>query len=99
MSWAPRNVRTPEFREQYERLPETIRRVARASYRMFLRDPDHPSFQRKEVVGTHRGRHRDGTWCVRINMKFRALYVVEDGVNVWYWIGKHNDYENFIGKK
>ena len=28
-----------------------------------------------------------------------SIYVVDEGVNVWYWIGSHNDYENFIGKK
>jgi hypothetical protein len=32
-------------------------------------------------------------------MKYRAIYVVEGGLNLWYWIGSHNDYENFIGKK
>jgi hypothetical protein len=34
---------------------------------------------------------------VSITMKYRALYVVEGDTNVWYWIGTHNDYENFIG--
>ena len=26
-----------------------------------------------------------------------ALYVVDGGTNVWYWIGSHEDYNDFIG--
>lgn len=32
-------------------------------------------------------------------MKYRAIYATENGVNHWYWIGTHNDYETFIGRK
>jgi hypothetical protein len=46
-----------------------------------------------------KGRHRKGSISVSITMKYRAIYVVEENVNVWYWIGTHNDFENFTGKK
>jgi hypothetical protein len=32
-------------------------------------------------------------------MQYRAIYVVEDGVNIWYWIGTHAEYDQFIGEK
>ena len=31
-------------------------------------------------------------------MQYRAIYATdEDGVNVWYWIGTHADYDVFVG--
>lgn len=35
---------------------------------------------------------------VSITMQYRAIYVVDGDTNVWYWIGSHSDYNNFIGK-
>jgi hypothetical protein len=46
-----------------------------------------------------KGRHQAGSWSVAVTMKYRAIYVPVGGVNVWYWIGTHNDYESFIGRK
>ncbi|WP_145268742.1 hypothetical protein [Tautonia plasticadhaerens] len=73
--------------------------MARDAFRMFLADPDHPALNRRHLSNSKKGRHRDGTWVVTLASKYRVLYVEDEGVNVWYWIGKHNDYENFIGKK
>lgn len=50
-------------------------------------------------MATKKGRHGDGSRSVSITQKYRAIYVPEHGVNVWYWIGSHNDYESFIGRK
>jgi hypothetical protein len=31
-------------------------------------------------------------------MQYRAIYVLgDDGVNVWYWIGTHADFDVFAG--
>ena len=83
----------------FAKLPPRIRAVARAAYRRFLVNPDHAALRRHDLMDSDKGRHRSGTWSVSITMQYRALYVVDEGVNVWYWIGSHNDYENFIGKK
>ncbi len=45
------------------------------------------------------GRHKAGSWSVSVTLKYRAVYVVVDDANVWYWIGTHNAYETFTGKK
>ncbi|MEO8939034.1 MAG: hypothetical protein ABI453_00635 [Isosphaeraceae bacterium] len=51
------------------------------------------------MVATKRGKHLPGSRSVSITKKYRAIYIVEHGVNTWYWIGTHNDYESFIGRK
>jgi hypothetical protein len=30
-------------------------------------------------------------------MQYRAIYVVVDGENVWYWIGTHAEYDKYLG--
>ena len=93
------NRRTAEFRRLYAGLPGQIQEGARKAFRMFLRDLAHPALRRHRLADTGRGRHKTGSWSVSITMQYRAIYVEDGGVNVWYWIGNHNDYEDFTGVK
>lgn len=99
MSTANRNVRNADYLAMQEKLPPPIRKLAEAAFAMFQRNPDHPALRRHQLLDTQKGRHRSGTWSVSINMKYRAMYFTDGNINVWYWVGSHNDYENFIGKK
>ncbi len=94
-----RNVRTGEYHRLLELLPQSARQNAQAAFRMFLANPDHPALRRHLLADTHRGRHRSGSWSVSINLRYRALYVVDDDTNVWYWIGSHADYDSLTGRK
>jgi hypothetical protein len=93
------NRRTRQFKEMFARLPKPIQELAKAAFRQFRANPDHPSLCRHPLEDTDKGRHRTGSFSVSITMKYRAIYAVDGTVNAWYWIGSHNDYENFIGKK
>lgn len=79
-------------------LPPDVRELAQAAYSKFIKDHNHPSLRRHLLDDTHRGRHRKEIWSVSIG-KYRAIYVEDGDTNVWYWIGSHNDYENFTGRK
>jgi hypothetical protein len=46
----------------------------------------------------NKGRHRKTSFSVTITMQYRAIFVVDGEVNVWYWIGSHSDYNTFTGK-
>ncbi len=91
------NRRTSGFRQQFERLPERIRDLAKGAFRLFRRDQFHPMLHNHKISPSGSGRHRPGTRSVWINREYRALYVVDEGVNIWYWIGSHADYNTFIG--
>ncbi|WP_337176797.1 hypothetical protein [Paludisphaera sp.] len=95
MSARNRNVRTRDFRAMYERLPRSIRREAVEAYRLFLRDPSHPSLRLHHLDDRGRGRHRSDSYSVSVTRSYRAIYVVDGDVNVWYWIGGHADYDAF----
>ncbi len=94
-----RNCRTREFKDLFAKLPKRIQELAKAAYRQFRANPDHPSLRRHSLEDSDKGRHRAGSFSVSITMRYRAIYAVDGTVNVWYWIGSHNDYENFVGRK
>ena len=48
---------------------------------------------------TRRGRHKKGSCSISVSHRYRAIYVVDEDTNVWYWIGSHEDYNVFTGRK
>lgn len=93
-----RNVRTRDFRSQFDQLPGRIQRLAVAAFELFRANPAHPSLRLHDLGDNKRGQHREGSRSVSINMQYRAIYVVDGDRNVWYWIGTHADHDTFAGK-
>jgi hypothetical protein len=96
-SFRSRNRTTRSFREQYARLPEAVRQLVRAACVLFDRDPDHRSLRRHALKDSKRSQHLPESFSVSPTMQYRAIYVVENGINVWYWIGTHAEYGRFTG--
>jgi plasmid maintenance system killer protein len=90
-----RSLRTKEFRERYESLPEEIREKARRSFGKWKANTRHPSLFLKQVDA------EEDMWSVRVDRNYRALCMkTEDGgetVFVWFWIGPHDEYERLLG--
>lgn len=82
----------------FARLPKNIQEIASAAYATFLENPDHPSLNHHELKRTKKGHHRESSWSVAITRRYRAIYCRDVDDNVWYWIGSHEDYNNFVGK-
>lgn len=93
------NRRTWAFHALFVALPAQYRRAATATFRMFIQNPQHPALRVHTLAPTKTGQHWPGSISVSISMKYRAIYAVRNGVNVWYWIGTHADYDTFIGRK
>jgi hypothetical protein len=67
---------------------------------LFDRDPAHRSLRHHRLKDNKKSQHAPDTYSVSPTMGCRALYVVTpDGVNVWYWIGTHGEYDVFTGVK
>ena len=79
------------FREAYAELPNEIRRQARQAYRLFQKDPHHPSLRFKKV------QEESNTYSVRVSLGYRALGVMEGSTIIWFWIGTHADYDRLLG--
>jgi hypothetical protein len=68
--------------------PAHVQCFAREKFQLWLRDPFHPSMQFKPLVGN--------VSSVRIGDHYRALARRDRDRVVWFWIGTHEDYNNFV---
>lgn len=91
------NKRTAQFKTQFEKLPKRIQAIAAEQFKFFLEDDQHPSLSNHQLTDSRQGRHWPNSRAVSITMRYRALYVNENGINLWYWIGTHEEYNNYIG--
>ena len=73
--------------EKYKELPENIKKLANRNFELLKKNPYHPSLHLKKV-----GRY----WSVRGGKKYRAIGIeIGEGI-IWFWIGKHSEYEKII---
>ncbi len=94
-----RNRRTPEFKKLFATLPQHIQEQAIDAFHQFIGDSSHPSLRHHALKDNDRGSHFPGSFSVSITRKYRAVYRIADGQNVWYWIGNHADYDRLTGQK
>ncbi|HEX8360590.1 MAG TPA: hypothetical protein VF613_10795 [Longimicrobium sp.] len=81
---------TARFWQTYDALPPEVRKLADESYAFLKRNPRHPSLHLKKV-----GRF----WSVRVGIHHRALAVHEGSDYVWFWIGRHDEYDRLVGAR
>ena len=79
------------FWDAYRSLSEKDRRSARKTYRLWRDNPFHPSLRFKCINS------QEDVWSVRINRSYRAIGILDKDTLTWFWIGNHNDYEQFFG--
>jgi len=78
---------TPSFRASFTKLPAPIQALAKKKYKLWQRDPRHPSLHFKKV-----GEY----WSVRIDDNYRALGGVQGETIYWFWIVRHDEYLRLI---
>ena len=77
----------PEFWERFNRMSPEVQARARKQYALWLENHWHPSLHFKRV-----GRY----WSVRVDNTHRALGIEHDGTIHWFFIGRHDAYEDRI---
>lgn len=78
---------TPGFWHAYRQLPAEVRELADKNFALLRHDPHHPSLRLKKV---------GEFWSVRVGLRYRALARARSEGLVWFWIGSHNDYDQFL---
>lgn len=86
-SRSTKSVAIPRFWEAYRQLPPDVRELARKNYRLWKRNPRHPSVRFKKI---------GKIWSARIGSDYRALAVFKADTYYWFWIGSHTDYERLL---
>ena len=79
----------PGFWSDFDRLPESAKRIANRNFDRLKEDPRYPSLRFKKA-----GRY----WSVRIGGNYRALSVEDCDEFVGVWIGTHAEYVRLIGR-
>lgn len=83
---------TEPFRKAFERLPERIQNQAQQAYKLFGRNPYHPSLRFRQVHPTR------PIYSVRISIGYRAVGIREEDEIIWFWIGSHAKYDRLISR-
>jgi hypothetical protein len=78
---------TRSFRKRFRNLPPEIQRLARKNFRLWLRDPAHPSIHFKKVKEF---------WSARVGGRHRALAIWKGDTIEWFWIGSHGESEDLL---
>lgn len=81
-----------EFRALLAAAPAAVQAKAQAAYRLWSENPAHPSLRFKKVHDTL------PIYSVRIDLDWRALGVLKEGIVIWFWIGPHSKYERLLSK-
>ena len=84
---------TARFRKALAELPEVVQEQARAAYRQFSQNPQHPGLRFKPVHST------EPIYSARVSRGYRALGFRDGDEIVWFWIGAHAEYERILAQR
>jgi mRNA-degrading endonuclease RelE of RelBE toxin-antitoxin system len=81
-----------DFWKDYRSLSPDIRKRADKQFAVLRANPRHPSVQFKKL--TERGGQE--LWSARVTLNYRALAVKLGDDYVWFWIRKHDVYDDLV---
>ena len=81
---------TRGFWSAYGALPLNIQQRAQRAYELWRNDHRHPSLQFKRVY------NREPIYSARVTDNYRVLGTLEGDTVIWFWIGKHEEYERLL---
>jgi hypothetical protein len=76
-----------KFWKSFEKLSDEIKELAKQSFKLLKRNPNHPSLHFKKI---------DTYWTVRVGITHRAIGVQVDKGVFWFWIGHHKEYDRLL---
>lgn len=83
-----KSLATVEFWKAYAKLSSEMQEQARKAYKLWQKNPTHPSLHFKKV-----GKN---LWSARISGGYRALALKKGNDYYWIWIGDHDEYESLL---
>jgi hypothetical protein len=97
-SFRARNRTTRDFRAGYARLTTQQQLLVRRVAVDFDSNPNRAGFRLHQLRDTSNSHHHPDSWSVSVTMGIRAVFIVDNGIRVWYWIGTHADYDKLVGQ-
>jgi len=88
-----KSVATRRFWDLFLALPADIQDLAAKNYRLWQRDPNHPSLRFRRLENS------DNRFTIRIGDHYRALGTLSRNTITWVWIGTHAEYDRLVRSK
>ena len=85
------SVGTRRFWALFHALPADVQQLAIKNYRLWRRDPHHPSLHFRRLEGS------EDRFSVRAGDHYRALGRLTADTITWVWIGSHREYDRLVG--
>lgn len=83
---------TNSFREDYGKLSSEIKTHIKRTYKLWIKNPQHPSLRFKRIHST------ESIWSVRVGLNYRVVGIKHDNKMLWFFVGAHAEYEALIKK-
>ena len=84
-----RFVRTDNFKRDFKKLPEEIKRSADKALFFFSENMRHPSLRTKKMEG-QRDTHGRDIWEARVSRAYRFTFAIDHDLCILYRIGPHD---------
>ena len=83
-----KSVQTEEYHKLFAKLPKNVQKQARKANRLFEVNPNYSSLRFKCI-------DKEKSWySLRVNKSYRAVGIKEGDTIIWFFIGKHSDYDH-----
>lgn len=99
MATARTNHREKRFDKLCKKLPKKIQTLVDLALAAFLEDPTNPILESHPLKDRKKGQHKKGSTAISVTGHYRAICVVTETENVWYWVGSHESYNGFVGSR
>jgi len=86
-----KSTTTRRFWELFQALPSEVQYLAVKNYRLWQRNPHHPSLRFRRLQGS------EDRFSIRVGDGYRALGRLAGEKMIWVWIGTHSDYDRLTG--
>jgi hypothetical protein len=84
---------TRRFWQLFQALPSDAQDLAVKNYRLWRRNPRHPSLRFRRLGGNQ------DRFSIRVGDHYRALGTLTGEKMTWVWIGTHADYDRLTGSR
>ena len=81
----------PSFWDSYYKLDSNTKAQARKAYRLWVKNPFHPSLRFKCV------NRLENIWAARVSLGYISVGILDGEIVTWFWVGSHDQYERFFG--
>ena len=86
-----KSTATRRFWGLSQALPSEVQDLAVKNYRLWRRNPHHPSLRFRRLQGS------EDRFSIRVGDHYRALGRLAGEKMIWVWIGTHSDYDRLTG--